>query len=86
MGIILGDNVYPLGPTRGDHTRTQHIFTDSFPAVDFNFDFLTLLGNHEYFGDIEEQFEFYKTVDSRFYIPERFYKYGFKNFNFSGRC
>ncbi|KII63794.1 hypothetical protein RF11_15029 [Thelohanellus kitauei] len=53
LGIVLGDNVYEFGFKRDDFTRIKKIFTDSFPKNEFDFDFLTLLGNHEYYGDIE---------------------------------
>ncbi|KII64543.1 Purple acid phosphatase 7 [Thelohanellus kitauei] len=75
LGILLGDNLYPDGFKKDDFSEIKEMFTDSFPKRDFDFDFITLLGNHEYRGDILTSIKYYRTQEPRFYQPGRFFMY-----------
>ncbi|KII63772.1 hypothetical protein RF11_15006 [Thelohanellus kitauei] len=73
-GILLGDNYYPDGLTRGDFSPIHKVFSDSFTATEFPIDFLSVLGNHGYHGDIETFIQYYNH-DKRYYQPARYYLY-----------
>ncbi|KII63776.1 Purple acid phosphatase 7 [Thelohanellus kitauei] len=74
LAILLGDNCYPLGLRRGDFSPMQKIFADSFPETHFKIDFLSVLGNHGYYGDVET-FITYFHHEPRYYQPDRYYLY-----------
>ncbi|KAF0987059.1 hypothetical protein HZS_6071 [Henneguya salminicola] len=89
VGLILGDNSYPLGVKTGDFGRMEEVFSSSFSNDEFNISFFSILGNHDYFGDIRTQIEYY-SHEPRFYMPSRYFRKHFKvsrsNFNISFVC
>ncbi|KII63763.1 hypothetical protein RF11_14996 [Thelohanellus kitauei] len=74
LGIVLGDNIYEFGFARDDFTKIKEMFADSFPNDTFKFDFLSLLGNHEYFGDTQTAMKYHEK-EPRYYQPDRYYLY-----------
>ncbi|KII71271.1 Purple acid phosphatase 17 [Thelohanellus kitauei] len=78
LGIILGDNVYETGSEKDDFETLNQIFGISFPPHIFDFDFLTVLGNHDHMGDPDTQIRFHLEYDPRFYMPDRNYHYDVK--------
>ncbi|KII71711.1 Tartrate-resistant acid phosphatase type 5 [Thelohanellus kitauei] len=75
LGINLGDNVYENGSETDDFETLYQIFTESFPPHIFDFDFLTVLGNHDHMGDPDTQIKFHHGYDQRFYMPDNNYHY-----------
>ncbi|KII71710.1 hypothetical protein RF11_10661 [Thelohanellus kitauei] len=78
LGIILGDNVYDFGSKTDDFETLSQIFGSSFPLNIYHFDFLAVLGNHDYLGDPDTQIQYHLQHEPRFYMPEKNYHYDVK--------
>lgn len=69
---LLGDNIYPNGVDSVDDPQWKTKFEQ--PYQDLEIPFYPCLGNHDYFGDVNAQFE-YASKNSRWKFPGRYYRY-----------
>ncbi|KII65511.1 hypothetical protein RF11_11127 [Thelohanellus kitauei] len=76
LGMILGDNVYQHGLEEGKFKPLYEVFSGSFRRTEFDFNFLTILGNHDYEGSPATQIRYHYELDNRYYLPYRYYTYG----------
>ncbi|KII67316.1 hypothetical protein RF11_03407 [Thelohanellus kitauei] len=76
LGLNLGNNVLPHGSTVNDFERLDEVFSSVFPLDVIDFDFLTVIGEHDHEGDFDTQIEYHKHRDDRFFLPKRNYVYG----------
>ncbi|MFM8268768.1 MAG: metallophosphoesterase, partial [Pseudomonadota bacterium] len=69
---LLGDNIYPNGVKSAHDPQWKTKFEEPYQGLDINF--YPTLGNHDYFGNVEAQFE-YSQVNPKWKFPERFYSF-----------
>jgi len=69
---LLGDNIYPNGVS----SPTDSQWKDKFerPYQDLEINFYPTLGNHDYFGNVEAQWE-YSKINHKWKFPGRYYSF-----------
>jgi hypothetical protein len=69
FGLLLGDNIYPIGIKTPDDRQMIDKFEK--PYKDLSFKFYPVLGNHDHYGSWLSQV---KYRSEKWHIPSRFYK------------
>jgi hypothetical protein len=69
---LLGDNIYPNGVDSPTDPQWKQKF--ELPYKEIEVPFYPTLGNHDYFGNIEAQWE-YSKVNPKWKFPERYYTF-----------
>ena len=72
FAILLGDNFYPTGIQSLHDPRWNTDFEQLFKLADFNMPFYSVLGNHDYAGNIQAQID-YSQISKRWKMPSRYY-------------
>lgn len=69
---LLGDNIYPSGVSSTTDPQWKNKFEE--PYKDLAINFYPTLGNHDYLGTIEAQWE-YSSINPKWKFPRRFYSF-----------
>ncbi|NBX75765.1 MAG: metallophosphoesterase [Proteobacteria bacterium] len=69
---LLGDNIYPNGVDSSTDPQWKKKF--ELPYKDLEMRFYPTLGNHDYFGNIEAQWE-YSKINPKWRFPGRYYTF-----------
>jgi hypothetical protein len=69
---LLGDNIYPSGVDSSHDPQWKEKF--ELPYQDLRMPFYPTLGNHDYFGKIEAQWD-YSKVNPKWRFPGRYYSF-----------
>ncbi len=72
--INLGDNFYPDGVTSVDDPKWNTYFESVYAYDSLKLPFYTILGNHDYYGNITAQLNYNSPDGIRWQMPSRFYK------------
>ena len=82
--LMLGDNFYPNGihHKMGVHDPQFDDVFQKIVALDMPVPFYTILGNHDWLGDVGAQLA-YGSVDPRWVMPSLYYFQRFQNSNFT---
>jgi tartrate-resistant acid phosphatase type 5 len=73
--LYLGDNSYSSGFSSVYDEKWKTRFEDiyDYPALDVPF--YTLLGNHDYVGNVDAQLEYSSMFDTKFTLPAKYYSF-----------
>ncbi|MBB2201322.1 purple acid phosphatase family protein [Gluconacetobacter tumulisoli] len=71
--VSVGDNFYDDGVTSVDDPQWRTSFEDIYTADSLKSRWRVILGNHDYRGDVDAQLKYGQAVDSRWYLPARYY-------------
>lgn len=69
---LLGDNIYPNGVESAHDSEWKEKFEKPYRDLEINF--YPTLGNHDYFGNIEAQWD-YSKVNPKWKFPGRYYSF-----------
>ena len=72
FAVLLGDNFYQRGINSVDDIRWAADFEKLFSSVEFNIPFYSILGNHDYRGNIQAQLD-YSQKSQRWTMPSPYY-------------
>jgi acid phosphatase len=70
--ISLGDNFYENGVASTDDPQWQSSFEDIYTAPSLQSPWKIILGNHDYRGSVQAQFD-YAKISKRWQLPARYY-------------
>ena len=74
--ISLGDNFYPEGVESVDDSQWIGKFESIYNPSVLNMPFYSVLGNHDYYGDIQAQQDYVSPYSDRWQMPSRYYREG----------
>lgn len=71
--INLGDSFYEEGVTSVTDSKWNSRFESVFDPAILNMPFFSILGNHDYRGNIDAQLEYISPFNDRWQMPSRYY-------------
>lgn len=72
FALLLGDNFYQRGINSVDDIRWASDFEKLFNEAEFNIPFYSILGNHDYRGNVQAQID-YSQDSRRWMMPSPYY-------------
>ena len=68
----LGDNIYPFGVKSQNDSQFIDKFEKPYESLPDYINFYNVLGNHDYFGNVQAQIE-YQNLSKRWIMPNKYY-------------